>query len=537
MTLAVYDSPQVDMGYDISNYKAIHPPYGTLEDVNRLITELKKRDMKLVMDLVVNHTSHQHPWFLESKSSLSSPKRDWYIWKKPKYDDRGNRQPPNNWVQILGEGLSAWTYDPSTEEYYLSLFTPEQPDLNWENPAVREAVHDILRFWLDRGVSGFRMDVINLISKNQSFPDAEVVLPGHVYQPGHKFYANGSRLHEYLHETKIKVLDHYDTMTVGETPFIDDVDEMISIVHGDTGFLNMIFYFELMDIDTGPLGKQDLKPWGVKDLRRIMNKWQKTMIERGGWIALYLENHDQPRSLSHFCDDSDEYRETCAKLLALMHLTLSGTVYVYQGQELGMRNVPKTWDIMTEFKDIEAINYWKKAQELYHDQPERLKRAEEGLRAKARDNARTPVQWDASANAGFCPADVKPWMRVNDDYPIVNADLQMKINGEEDPSVWQFWHKMIEIRKRSAQVLVYGNFQLVDETNEHVFAYRRVAQSGETWVTVLNFTGKEVRWCVPEDVTVSEWVIGNYHGSYSSKALSGTITLKPWEGLLGRDGR
>jgi glycosidase len=402
---------------------------------------------------------------------------------------------------------------------------------------VREAVHDILRFWLGHGVSGFRMDVINLISKDQNFPNAEIVRPGHIYQPGHSFYANGPRLNEYLHEIKTKVLDHYDTMTVGETPFVDDVDEMVSIVHGDTGFLNMIFYFELMDIDTGPLGEHDLKPWTVKDLKRIMNKWQKTMIERGGWNALYLENHDQPRSLSHFCDDSDEYRETCAKLLALMHLTLSGTVYVYQGQELGMRNMPKTWDIMTEFKDVRAINYWKKAQERYRNQPERLKRAEEGLRVKARDNARTPVQWDATPNAGFCPVNVKPWMRVNDDYKTVNAEAQLKSDGAGRPSVWHFWQEMIQIRKRSAQVLVYGDFQMLDDTNEDVFAYKRVADSGETWITVLNFTGKDVKWSIPEDVTVLDWVMGNYHGSYSSKPASGTITLNPWEALAGRDGK
>jgi oligo-1,6-glucosidase len=204
------------------------------------------------------------------------------------------------------------------------------------------------------------MDVINLISKDQSFPDGDVVLPGKLYQPGHAYYANGPRLHEYLLDMKTKVLDHYDTMTVGEMPFVDSEDEIIKIVHGDTGFLNMIFYFELMEIDCGPSGKTEVTPWGVKDLRRIMNKWQTTMIKRGGWNALYLENHDQPRSLSHFCDDSDEFREAGAKLLALMHSTLSGTVYVYQGQELGMRNVPKDWDIPTEFKDVESINYWNK---------------------------------------------------------------------------------------------------------------------------------------------------------------------------------
>jgi oligo-1,6-glucosidase len=326
------------MGYDIADYRDIDPSYGTLADVDNLIAEIKKRDMKLVMDLVVNHTSNEHAWFLDSRSSKTSSKRDWYIWKPAKYDADGNRQPPNNWAQILGEANPAWTWDEETQEYYLSLFTPEQPDLNWENPAVRDAVHDVLRFWLDRGCSGFRMDVINLISKVQDYPDAEVVVKDNKYQPGDKFYANGPRLHEYLKEINRNVLSKYDTLTVGEMPFVRDENEIIRVVGAECEELNMIFSFDLVDIDNVP---GDFK------------------YTRDGWNSLFVENHDQPRSVSRYTDDSDSFREYGAKLLAMMQTTLAGTLYVYQGEEIGMRNVPASWD-EKEYKDIESINFFKK---------------------------------------------------------------------------------------------------------------------------------------------------------------------------------
>jgi oligo-1,6-glucosidase len=348
------------MGYDIADYEDIDPSYGTLADVDNLIAECKKRDMKLVMDLVVNHTSEEHAWFLDSRSSRTSSKRDWYIWKPAKYDSNGKREPPNNWAQILGEANSAWTWDETTQEYYLSLFTPEQPDLNWENPAVRSAVHAVLKFWLDRGCSGFRMDVINLISKVQGYPDADIVVKNNRYQPGDKYYANGPRLHEYLKEINRKVLSKYDTLTVGEMPFVRDEDEIMRVVGAESEELNMIFSFDLVDIDNVPGDfKFTLHPWDATDLKRIVNRLQRLMLERDGWNSLFVENHDQPRSVSRYTDDSDEFREYGAKLLALMQSTLAGTLYVYQGEELGMRNVPKTWD-ESEYKDIESINFFKK---------------------------------------------------------------------------------------------------------------------------------------------------------------------------------
>ncbi|KAI5203661.1 glycoside hydrolase [Aureobasidium subglaciale] len=528
----IYKSPQADMGYDIADYKDIDPVYGSLEDVDNLISELKKRDMKLMMDLVVNHTSDQHAWFLESRSSKQSSKRDWYIWKPAKYDKDGNRQPPNNWSMILGEENSAWTYDEKTDEYYLSLFTAEQPDLNWENPDVREAVHDVLRFWLDRGCSGFRMDVINHISKVQTFPDADVIAPDHKYQPGYKFYCNGPRLHEWLKNMRAEVLDKYDTITVGEMPFVRDESEILKIVREDEKELNMIFIFEQVDIDNEP-GKYRMtwRDWDADEIRKIFSYWQRLMIDKDGWNSLFIENHDNPRSVSRYCNDSDEFRELSAKLLCLMMTTLGGTLYVYQGQELGMRNVPIEWS-PEEYKDVESINYWKKMNNMHPDNKEKLDFARKVLQRKARDHSRTPVQWSAEPNAGFCKEDVTPWMRVNDDYKEINAEAQRKQDDPDKLSVLQFWKRGLANRKEHKDVFVYGDFQVLDEEDKKVFAYKRASES-EAFVLALNFTKDEVKWEIPEAAKVKNWVAGNYTAGKPDKPTSGTITLRPFEGVLG----
>jgi oligo-1,6-glucosidase len=532
----IYKSPQADMGYDIADYEDIDPSYGTLADVDNLIAEIKKRDMRLVMDLVVNHTSEEHAWFVDSRSSKTSSKRDWYIWKPAKYDADGTRQPPNNWALILGEANSAWTWDETTQEYYLSLFTPEQPDLNWENPAVREAVHNILRFWLGRGASGFRMDVINLISKHQDFPDAPVVVKAK-YQPGDKYYANGPRLHEYLKEINQKVLSKYDAMTVGEMPFVRDEDEIMRIVGATSGELNMIFAFDLVDIDNVPGDfKFTLHPWDARDLKRTVNRLQRMMLERDGWNSLFVENHDQPRSVSRYTDDSDEWREYGAKLLCLMQTTLAGTLYVYQGEEIGMRNVPPEWE-PKEYKDIESINFWKKMNELYPGNEEKLAYARKVLQRKARDNARTPVQWDSSPHAGFTSPSSTPWMRVIPDYVTINAAAQLaKPNPSPGTlSVHAFWKRALENRKKHKDVFVYGDFQVIDQENEKVVAWKRWGES-KAFVTVLNFSGESVTWegLTNEGVKVQKWVAGNYDETeLDRRETSGVIVLKPWEGLLG----
>ncbi|KAK0660747.1 Alpha-glucosidase [Lasiodiplodia hormozganensis] len=532
-----FKSPQADMGYG-SDYKDIDPSYGTLGDVDELIAELKKRDMKLMVDLVVNHTSDQHPWFLKSRSSKTDPYRDWYIWKAPKFDENGNRQPPNNWAQLLGEGNSAWTWDEKTQEYYLSLFTPEQPDLNWECEAVREAVHDVLRFWLDKGACGFRMDVINHISKVQTFPDAPHKTPGHKFQPGDQFFANGPRMHEFLKEIHQKVLSHYDTITVGEMPFVRDEDEIIRGVGANENELRMIFSFDIVDIDNVPnLGfKLALHPWDARDLRRIVNRLQRLMIERDGWNSVFIENHDQPRSVSRYTDDSDQWRDYGAKLLCLMQTTLSGTLYVYQGEELGMRNVPPEWE-PAEYKDIETINYWKKMNTMYPNDAAKLKEARHVMQRKARDHARTPVQWTSGPHGGFSPnlkAGAQPWMRVNDDYATVNAERQLAHDPASDGqlSVHQFWRRALENRKRHKDVFVYGDFKALGDPHPAVFAYKRWSDK-EAFVTILNFSGDEVEWEIPHEAKVKGWAAWNYDKEKpEGLATEGKIKLKPWVGLL-----
>ncbi|CAE7200722.1 hypothetical protein CFE70_008121 [Pyrenophora teres f. teres 0-1] len=529
----IYKSPQADMGYDIADYEDIDPSYGTLADVDNMIKEIKKRGMKLVMDLVVNHTSEEHAWFLDSRSSKESSKRDWYIWKPAKYDADGNRQPPNNWAQILGEANSAWTWDEKTQEYYLSLFTPEQPDLNWENPDVREAVKHVLRFWLDRGASGFRMDVINLISKVQTFPDAPITVKDNKYQRGDKYFANGPRLHEWLQELRRDVLSKYDTLTVGEMPFVRDDDEVIKVVGANRGELNMIFVFDLVDIDNIPGDfKYTLYPWDGRDFKKIVNKFQRLMLDRDGWNSLYVENHDQPRSVSRFTDDSDEWREYGAKLLCLMQTTLAGTLYVYQGEEIGMRNVPKEWK-PEEYKDIESINFFKKYRDLYPNNPEKQALAAEIMQRKARDSARTPMQWNATAQAGFTTG--KPWMRVNDDYPTINTEVQLS-NPTPSPgmlSVHAFWKRALECRKENKDVFVYGDFEMLDMDDRQVVAYRRWSEKS-AFITVFNLSGKKVVWCKMGDLKVKKWVAGNYdERELEGRAKSGEVELRPWEAVLG----
>ncbi|KAG8533377.1 uncharacterized protein KY384_002160 [Bacidia gigantensis] len=503
----IYKSPQADMGYDIADYKLIDPIYGTNEDIDVLVAELKKRDMKLMMDLVVNHTSNEHAWFVDSISSKSSPKRSWYIWKDPAgSDSNGDPLPPNNWCQLLGDANSAWTYDPESKQFYLSLFTPEQPDLNWETPEVRAAVHDAMRFWLDKGVCGYRMDVINLISKDQRFPDAPVTNDGGKakYHPGSKWYTNGPRMHEFLREVKREVLAPYKAVTVGEMPGVSDPDEVLKTVHQGDGELSMIFIFDVVDVDFVPgEGRLALRPFKTGDWVKDVVKWQRVMWERDGWNSVFIENHDNPRSVSRYCDDSDEWREKGAKLLALMQTTLSGTIFVYQGEEIGVRNMPKYWDGV--------------------------------LDKKARDHARTPMHWDGSPHGGFCGKDVKPWMRVMDDYVTFNVDVQTNSNSDDDLSIWQYWQRGLSNRKAHADAFVHGEFQSVDNAEgDDVFAYLKVGKESGTWVIVLNFSGDEVQWRMPSNVKVQGWVAGNYLKGKPDKPTEGTIGLRPFEGLLGR---
>ncbi|KAK9370399.1 glycoside hydrolase superfamily [Lipomyces kononenkoae] len=512
-----FKSPQVDMGYDISDYKDIYEKYGTLSDIDDLISGLHKRGLKFVMDLVVNHSSDQHPWFQSSISSKDSPYRDWYMWKKPRYAADGSRQPPNNWSSAFGG--SAWEYDANSDEYYLHLFAKEQPDLNWENPKVREAVHDIMRFWLDRGVDGFRMDVINFISKDPAMPDAPITIPTNKYQSGAKFFANGPRLHEYLQDLG-KILKEYNAFSVGEMPLVFDLNEIIKVVGFDRNELNMIFHFEIVNMDHGPTGKYSPHSWPLTELKKIVNKWETFMQTNDGWNAVYLENHDQARSVSRFASDAPKFRKIAAQMLATFLGFQCGTIFVYQGQELGLANVPKTWGV-DKYRDLESLNHYEE-KAAAGEPKDVLDRILSEMQKKARDNARTPMQWDTTANSGF--SSVTPWMDVNEDYKEWNAKAQVN----DTSSVYAYWQSVFRLRREFKDVMVYGTFILVDDLNESVFAYKRVYGSSEALV-VTSFKDTEIKWTVPKDyVETGKILLTNYDRS----DIAEEIVLQPFEAFV-----
>ena len=383
------------------------------------------------------------------------------------------------------------------------------------------------------------MDVINLISKDQRFLDVDPLPDSpRQYFPGTKYYHNGPRMHEYLQEIKQKVLNKYGAITVGEMPHVNDIQEIIRTVGSKSGELNMIFIFDVVELDTPKeFPRMNIRKFTTKEMVAPISKWQKAMIENDGWNSLFIENHDNPRSISRFTSDSDEHdqRNLGAKLLALMQTTLSGTLFVYQGEELGMRNVPSSWDV-SEYKDIESINYWKASAKQYENEPEKLAKCKDLLVKKARDHARTPMQWNSNPHGGFCDPNVQPWMRANDDFPYCNAELQMKAALDDDLSVFQFWQRGLASRKAHADAFVYGDFQEVDDGENDIFAYLRMGKESGKWLVVLNFSNKEVQWKIPGDIKVRGWMAGNYLKGKPDKAVEGSIVLRAWEGILGQCG-
>jgi glycosidase len=511
----ILQSPQVDMGYDISDYRAIDPMYGTLEDHDDLIKGLHDRGMKYVMDLVVNHTSDQHEWFKQSRSSKDNVYRDWYIWRQPRYDADGNRVPPNNWESAFSG--SAWTYDEATGEYYLHLFASAQPDLNWENPKVVDAVHDLMRFWLNRGVDGFRMDVINFISKEPGLPDGKITKPGFL-QSGLEHFACGPRLHEFLRGMG-KLLQEYDAFSVGEMPGAG-VKDILKSVGQDRGELAMAFQFDIVTLDIDPKGesKWDHRDFAPRNLKEVVSRWQNTMIENAGWNAVFMENHDQGRSISRYCDDSDDYRTKSAMMLASHMGLLSGTLFIYQGQELAQINVPESWG-MDKYKDIECLNHWKTVLRDYPHDMEKQAAYRRQYRLIGRDNARTPMQWTpiASTFAGFLPDDAPsgatPWMSVHPDIGRWNAETLV---GDRD-SIYHYWTRVLQLRKEFKDVFVYGDFEMLDKQNEseNVVAYLRTEMSPDKQdskprrcLVVTNFSGNAGFWRCPriaEDIMFEGW--------------------------------
>lgn len=498
----VYQSPNDDNGYDISDYQAIMEEFGTMEDFDRMLEGIHARGMKLVMDLVVNHTSDEHPWFVESRKSKDNPYRDYYIWREGK-----DGKEPNNWGSCFSG--SAWEYDKTTDMYYLHLFSKKQPDLNWDNPKVRDEVFQMMNWWCEKGIDGFRMDVISLISKKPGLPDGYQA-PGALY--GDSGCANGPHVHEYLQEMNQKVLSHYDLMTVGECAGVT-IEEAKKYANADGRELSMVFQFEHVEAN-GPMGKWTDERVQLKDFKTTMSKWQ-TELEGKAWNSLFLGNHDQARSVSRFGNDAPEYRAVSAKMLVTCLHMMQGTPYVYQGEELGMTNCP--FPTLEDLRDIESINAFHELTEAGKVNPEDMMRY---IRLRGRDNARTPMQWDDSANAGFTTG--TPWIMVNPNYTEINAKTEM-----EDPdSVFRYYQKIIGLRKKE-KVMVYGTYQLLDPDNEKLYVYTRTLDN-EKLLVICNFTEEEEIYSVPEEFSKGEVLISSYHREKAEKE----ILLKPYEALV-----
>ncbi len=501
----VYQSPNDDNGYDISDYQAIMQEFGTMEDFDEMLAEAHRRGIRIVMDLVVNHTSDEHRWFVESRKSVDSPKRDYYIWRKGK----GDGQPPNNWGSCFSG--SAWQYDDATDMYYLHLFSKKQPDLNWDNSAVREEVFSMMDWWCQKGIDGFRMDVISMISKTADMPDGKVG-EGGIYGDFGPYCIHGSNVHRYLKEMNEKVLSHYDLMTVGETSGVT-VEEALKYAGEEEHELNMVFQFEHVDLGNVN-GKWNRNPVPLTEFKKVMSKWQ-TCLKGKAWNSLFLGNHDQPRSVSRFGNDSPKYRELSAKMLATCLHMMQGTPYVYQGEELGMTNYPFT-DI-GQFRDIENLNAYR---ELVTES--RLWEEKELISCfqyKSRDNARTPMQWDDTENAGFSTG--TPWIGVNPNYKEINAKEQV---GNPD-SVFRYYQKLIALRKEQP-IIVYGDYELLMPEDASVYAYIR-RLDGQSLLVLCNFSSEEKEADVPAQFfgKGAEVLISNY----GRDSADGIGKLRPYE--------
>lgn len=519
----LYVSPLKDMGYDIADYYEINPLYGSMDDWQKVCDGLHERGMRLMMDLVVNHCSSENDLFKDSVARKNG-KDDWFIWRDAKKDKDGTRCPPNNWGSAFSG--SAWEWSDERRQYYLHMFEQTQPDFNWENVDVRTEVHKIMKFWMDKGCDGFRMDVINMISKTPGLPDAPSQNPGDFVGPGQLVF-NGPHVHEYLHELNKEVYAKYDpVINVGECPAVTP-DAGLKYVARAREELKMIFQFEHTDIDLGPGGKFTPKSWKLTDFKEIMNKWQHVMQDGDGWNSLYLENHDQPRSISRYADDSPEFRDVSARGLAVFHVSLAGTPYIYQGQELGMTN-RKEWPLR-DCRDVETINY-------YEDTIEKRSRKTgktrdeidmsdviDQFQKKSRDNARTPMHWNAEKYAGFSTSE--PWIPMMNDYEEYNAANQVDKSG----SHYEWFKAMLKFRKDN-QTLIYGMFESVDQENEKIYAFTRTDKDRKLLI-VCNFTSTKVKWTLPKDLSSSrlKLLISSYKDTTEA---STTLSLEPRESRI-----
>ena len=508
-----YDSPNADNGYDIRDYRKVMAEFGTMADFDTMLAGIKQRHMRLIIDLVVNHTSDEHRWFVESRKSKDNPYRDFYFWRDGKPgpagpDGKPTLLPPNNDPSFFSG--SAWQFDPTTSQYYLHYFAVKQPDLNWDNAKVREEVYSLMRFWLDKGVDGFRMDVIPLISKNPAFPD---LTPDQLHNYGNA-YANGPHMHEYLQEMNRNVMAKYDVMTVGEALGIS-LEQTPLIVGDDRHELNMIFNFDA--IRSNRVGRDDFKPTDLPTLKAIYTRHAEK-LDAHSWDTVFLSNHDNPRIVSTFGDDSPEFRVPSAKLLETMLLTLRGTPFLYQGDELGMTNYP--FKAIGDFDDIEVKNAYK-ANVVTGKIPEDVFIA--NLRHTSRDNSRTPMQWDSSPEAGFTTGS-HPWLAVNPNYKEINAAQE-----ESDPtSVLNYVRALIGLRARTL-AFVYGDFEDLDPQHPHIFAYTRTLGS-EKYLIVENFSSSPVAYTLPNGLKAANLLLSDIPGSHEANVS--TLNLAPWESRI-----
>jgi trehalose-6-phosphate hydrolase len=497
----IYQSPQRDNGYDISDYYKIYEEYGTMEDFEQLLSEAHKRGLKIMMDIVINHTSTEHEWFKQSRLSKDNPYRDFYIWR-----DGKDGQPPTNWQSKFGG--PAWEYDETTGQYYLHLFDVTQADLNWENPKVREALYEMMHYWLEKGVDGFRLDVINLVSKNQQFPEDD--------SDGRKFYTDGPRIHEFLHEMNEEVFSKYDLITVGEMSSTS-INHCINYTKPDREELNMVFSFHHLKVDYPNGEKWTKADFDFHELKNIMTNWQVEMNKGGGWNALFWCNHDQPRAVSRFGDDGTYHKESAKMLATALHM-MQGTPYIYQGEEFGMTN--PGFDSISQYRDVESLNMFEIMKNNGMPESEIM----EILQHKSRDNSRTPVQWNGSRNAGFTSG--TPWIDTAENFTEFNAEKALM----DHDSIFYHYQKLIQLRKQY-EVITEGDFELLSENDPEVFAYVR-NYGNERLLVLNNFYGKEKAVTLPSHLNLddygSEVLISNYQ---DSAPLANEILLRPYESI------
>jgi glycosidase len=512
-----YKSPQKDMGYDISDYKDIDPRYGTVKECDLLIHEVHRRGMKIIFDLVVNHTSNEHEWFKESRKSKDNPKRDWYIWRPPKFDEHGNRQPPNNWSTFFHE--SAWEWDETTQEYYLHLFVKEQPDLNWENLEMRQAIYqDAIVYWLEKGVDGFRIDTVAIYSKQPGLPDAPITDPNSPYQHPAKLIYEGPQLHEILREMHDIGWSKYNAMTVGEGGSSEEANPL-RFAHRDGKELNMMYTFDMLYVGRDRVNNKEM-PWKLTDLKKAAGRNQYLVEE--AWPTTFLENHDSSRCISRHGDES--YWEESGKLFAILTTTLSGTIFVYQGQEIGMLNFPDTWTI-DDLEDVEAHNLYKEVKERTNGDAKALKSVMDNLRAFGRDNNRTPMQWDGSINGGFTAG--KPWLKVNPNYRDINVEKQ-----SWDPySILAFYRHMLRFRKQYADSLIRGKYKEIYAQSEDIFCYFKQGEMTTLFVA-MNFTDKTQPLVLPQNCDDDNGKNLTYRLLLTSVTGHVDGNLQPYEGAI-----